>query len=168
MTATPSDDDKAEVATALHAALEQRGLTVACAESLTGGELGSALSAAPGASGMFLGGVIAYASDVKVSVLGVAQETVDTVGVISDACAAEMADGVRRLLGADVGLATTGVAGPVEQEDKPVGRVHVAFATADGVRTRELSLTGTRAEIRASTVDTVVAWALRLVVGATG
>ncbi|MDP3969377.1 MAG: CinA family protein [Nocardioides sp.] len=168
MTGIPTDDDQAEVATALHAVLEQRGLTVACAESLTGGELAGALSAAPGASGMFRGGVVAYASDVKVSLLGVAQETVDTDGVISDACAAEMARGVRRLLGADLGLATTGVAGPVEQEGKPVGRVHVAVATADGVHARELSFAGTRAEIRASTVDAVVAWALRLVVGEAG
>lgn len=168
MTGVPTDDDQNEVATALHAALEQHGLTIASAESLTGGEVAGALSAAPGASGTFRGGVVAYGTDVKVSMLGVAQQTVDTEGVISDACAAEMASGVRRLLGADVGLATTGVAGPVEQEDKPVGRVHVAIATADGVQTRELSFAGTRAEIRAATVDAAIAWALRVVVGGSG
>lgn len=168
MTGIPTDDDQNEVATALHAALQEHGLTVSCAESLTGGEVAGALSAAPGASGSFRGGVVAYATDVKVSVLGVAQQTVDTEGVISDACAAEMAAGVRRLLGTDLGVATTGVAGPVEQEDKPVGRVHVAIATADGVQTRALSFTGTRSEIRAATVDAVIAWALRVVVGGSG
>lgn len=168
MNRTPTDDDQNEVSTALHAALGEHGLTVACAESLTGGEVAGALSAAPGASAAFRGGVVAYATDVKVSVLGVAQQTIDTDGVISDACAVEMAAGVRRLLGADLGLATTGVAGPVEQEDKPVGRVHVALATEDGAQARELSLTGTRAEIRAAAVDAVIAWALRSVVGEPG
>ncbi len=136
----------------LLAILRTRDLTLATAESLTGGALADAVSSVPGASAGFVGGVVAYATVVKQGVLGVSADTLATHGAVSAECAAEMAGGVRSLLGADVGLSTTGVAGPESQEGKPVGRVHVAVAGPLGTRTVELRLSGDRQQIRARTV----------------
>src|SRR5690348_4767165 len=102
------------------ARLRERGETLACAESLTGGGLAAALTAVPGASASMRGGVVSYATEVKRTVLGVTAEL-----VISAACAEQMAVGVRDLLGATWGLSTTGVAGPDTQEGQPVGTVFV-------------------------------------------
>jgi PncC family amidohydrolase len=135
-----------QIAAAAHAALRAMGGPVACAESLTGGELAPALSAAPGASDTFLGAVVSYATDVKREVLGVTAEK-----VISAECAEQMAAGVRRLLGADWALSTTGVAGPDRQEDQPVGTVFVGVAGPDGARSVRLELDGDRAAIRGGT-----------------
>jgi PncC family amidohydrolase len=138
-----------QIAAAVHAALRALRGTVACAESLTGGELAAALSAAPGASDIFLGGVVSYATEVKREVLGVTAER-----VISADCAEQMATGVRRLLGSDWALSTTGVAGPDRQEDQPVGTVFVGIAGPDGVRSVPLDLTdldGDRTAIRGAT-----------------
>lgn len=132
--------------------LGSRGITLATAESLTGGELGALVSAIPGASKTYLGGVISYATDVKVDVLGVSQETVDSVGVVSEQCAAEMATGVRDLLKADIGVSTTGVAGPQPQEDKPVGLAYVGVAHGDDVQVREVDAEGSRWDIRRAVV----------------
>ena len=132
----------------MHALLLERGWTVATAESVTGGALGALLSATPGASGTYRGGVVCYATDLKQSLLGVEDAVVAGPGVVSAECAAQMASGVRRLAGATVGVSTTGVAGPDPQEDKPVGLVHVAVALPDAVRTWELRLSGDRTAIR--------------------
>lgn len=104
-----------------------RGWTLAVAESLTGGLIASRLVAVPGASRWFRGGVVSYASDVKHTVLGVPSGP-----VVSADAALAMAEGVRRLLGADVGLGITGVAGPDEQEGQPVGTVFGAIVLPDG------------------------------------
>jgi nicotinamide-nucleotide amidase len=144
--------DPQVVAATLHAALVDSGATVATAESLTGGALGDLLSAAPGASDTYLGGIVSYATEVKQALLQVSAETVHRHGVVSAECAAEMATGVRDLLGADYGVSTTGVAGPATQEDKPVGLVYVGVAGPDGVSTEELHLEGDRAAIREQTV----------------
>jgi nicotinamide-nucleotide amidase len=159
--------DQQLVAATLHAELLRRGQTLATAESLTGGALGDLVSAAPGASETYLGGVVSYATEVKVRVLGVRQETVDEHGVVSEQCAREMATGVRQLLGADLGVSTTGVAGPTEQEGKPVGTVFVAVAGPDGVACRRLELDGDRAEIRSQTCVAAATLTLETVVGAT-
>ena len=132
----------------LHAELLARGKMIASAESITGGGLGDLLTAAPGASETYLGGVVSYATAVKQQLLGVTDETVEKEGVVSAACAREMAVGIRDLLKADFGVSTTGVAGPTEQEGKPVGLVYVGVAGPRGVRTVELKLDGERAEIR--------------------
>ncbi len=135
------DDETMEAA--VGGLLLERGLTVAVAESLTGGLVASRLVDVAGASRWFRGGVVSYASEVKFDVLGV------TPGpVVSARAAGEMAQGVRRLLGADVGLAVTGVAGPDPQEGQPVGTVHVAVAVGDEVETGRLQLTGDRTRIR--------------------
>ena len=113
--------------------LRLRGQTVAVAESCTGGGLGAALAAVPGASDVFLGGVIAYANGVKQGLLGVPAELLLAHGAVSDPVAQAMAEGARRVTGADWGLAITGVAGPGGGSDeKPVGLVHLAIAGPDG------------------------------------
>ena len=144
MTSSPAE-------AAVHA-LRERGLTLATAESLTGGGLGEAVTTVPGASAVYVGGVITYATRLKVDLLAVPSEVVEGHGVVSAECASAMAGGVRELVGADVGVATTGVAGPDPQEGKPVGLVYVAVADPAGVVVEELSLTGDRGTIRQATV----------------
>ncbi len=128
---------------AVLALLEARGLTLAVAESLTGGMIGTRLTAVPGASRVFRGAVVAYASDVKRDLLGVPDGP-----VVTAAAAEAMAVGVRRALGADVGLATTGVAGPDEQEGVRPGTVHLGIAVGDDVRSHTVRLPGDREQVR--------------------
>jgi len=123
--------------------LGERGLTVAVAESLTGGYVAGRLCAVPGASKVFQGGVVAYQSEVKFDLLGVPKGPVITEGT-----ALAMAHGVRKLLGADIGLATTGVAGPDEAEGHPAGTVCLAVASAENERTTTVQLPGDRERIR--------------------
>src|SRR4029079_16043656 len=98
----------------VHAELLQRSLTLASAESLTGGALADLASASPGASETFVGGVVSYATDVKTGLLGVGEDTVREHGVVSGRCAEQMAAGVLSLLGTDWAVSTSGVAGPTE------------------------------------------------------
>ena len=128
--------------------LAGRGESVATAESLTGGLLSATLTDVPGASRSFVGGVVSYATRVKESLLGVPAEVVSRHGVVSGECAAAMATGVRAVLDATWGLATTGVAGPDSQEGKPVGTVWVAVAGPRGTEVRRLALSGDRRSIR--------------------
>ena len=126
-----SDDDS--LASVVLAALRQRGQTLAVAESCTGGGLGGARAAVPGASEVFLGGVIAYANSVKQQLLGVPAETLAAHGAVSDPVALAMAAGARHATGADWAIAVTGVAGPGGgTADKPVGLVHIAVAGPQG------------------------------------
>ncbi len=123
--------------------LRERALSLAVAESLTGGLLGARITAVPGASDVFRGGLVAYASEVKFTLLGV------PIGpVVSAECAKAMAAGVRERLGADVGLATTGVAGPTEQDGQPVGTVFLGLAIDDTVQAARILLPGDRQQIR--------------------
>ncbi|MFN2613345.1 MAG: competence/damage-inducible protein A [Actinomycetota bacterium] len=124
-----------------------RGWTLGCAESLTGGSVGARIATQPGASEWFRGSIVAYATDVKASVLDVPQETLDEHGPVSVPVAVAMAAGARARLGADVGVATTGVAGPAEQ-GQPVGTVVVAVSGPLGDVARELRLPGDRNTIR--------------------
>ncbi len=140
----------------LHAELVLRRQTVSCAESVTGGAVAQELSAAPGASESFVGGVVSYATAVKLEVLGVPADLVEAHGVVSAECAEAMADGVRRLLGTDWAVSTTGVAGPDAQEGKPVGLVYVGLAGPGGTTSSELHLAGQRAEVRAAAVAAAV------------
>ncbi|WP_415399020.1 competence/damage-inducible protein A [Synechococcus sp. W4D4] len=125
--------DEQSLAAVVLERLRERGQTVAVAESCTGGGLGAAMAAVPGASDVFLGGVIAYSNRVKQQVLGVPQALLETHGAVSDPVAEAMAEGARRLTGADWALAITGVAGPGGgTEQKPVGLVHIAVAGPSG------------------------------------
>ncbi|KJS57616.1 competence protein [Streptomyces rubellomurinus subsp. indigoferus] len=137
-----------ELAERVHAALRAEGGTLAVAESLTGGLLAAALVDVPGASATFRGSVTAYATGLKASVLGVDEGLLDVYGPVHPLVAGQMAEGVRRLLGADYGLATTGVAGPEPQDGQPVGTVHLAVAGPGGTLVRSPRLSGGRATIR--------------------
>ncbi|MFI1103466.1 CinA family protein [Streptomyces melanogenes] len=131
--------------------------TVAVAESLTGGLVAAELTEAPGASQSFRGSVTAYATDVKQKVLGVDGTLLAERGAVDAEVARQMAGGVRRMLGADWGLATTGVAGPAPQDGHPVGTVYVAVEGPDGNgKTAALRLNGGRAEIRRESVRSVL------------
>jgi nicotinamide-nucleotide amidase len=137
-----ADDETMEVA--VGRLLRDRGLTLAIAESLTGGLLASRLVAVPGASEWFRGAVVAYDSSVKRSVLGIPEGPVVSIEV-----AAAMAEGARRVLGSDVGLATTGVAGPTEQEGRPVGTLVVGLALpGSDPEAMESRLPGDRERVR--------------------
>lgn len=136
----------------LHRALLARAATVAVAESLTGGALGAAITTVPGASATFRGGVVAYATDLKATLVGVDADLLARVGAVDPAVAAQMARGVRERLGATYGLATTGVAGPDPQDGRPPGEVHLALAGPDGCEVRTLTLAGDRGQVRAAAV----------------
>ena len=123
--------------------LRERGLTLAVAESVTGGLVTGRLTNVPGASDVLVGGLVAYDSEVKFNELNVPRGP-----VISAECASAMAVGIRDRLGADVGIATTGVAGPTEQEGQPVGLVYVAIALPDHVEAQPVRLPGDRHRIR--------------------
>jgi len=126
-----------------------RGLTAATAESLTAGMVAAVLADTPGASAMLQGGVVSYANSVKTDVLGVPGELLGAVGSVDGQVAAAMADGARRICGADIGVSTTGVAGPEPHDGKAVGTVFIGIATAEGATSYPYSFEGTRAEIRA-------------------
>ena len=127
-----------------------RGLTLATAESCTGGMVGARLTSVPGSSEAYLGGVVAYADAVKVGELGVSQELLERHGAVSAEAAAAMAAGVRERLGADVAVAVTGIAGPGGgSAEKPVGLVDLHAEGPDGALARELDFPGDREAIRA-------------------
>lgn len=133
--------------------LLERGLTVATAESLTAGLLAAALADVPGASGTLQGGVVAYQNRVKEQVLGVDADLLEHRGAVDGDVAVQMAQGVRRVLGADVGLATTGVAGPEPHQGKPVGTVYLGISGLGEDHSALLHLEGDRPAIRRATVE---------------
>lgn len=137
--------------------LVRRGETLAVAESLTGGLVAAELTSVPGASRSFRGSVTAYATPLKRDVLTVDGALLAARGAVDPEVARQMAIGVRRLLGADWGVATTGVAGPDAQDGKPVGTVYVAVAGPDGVeKVAALWLNGDRADIRRESVRSLL------------
>jgi nicotinamide-nucleotide amidase len=140
-----------------------RGLTLATAESCTGGLVSARLTAVPGASAAFLGGVVAYANDVKRVALGVTARILEEHGAVSAEAAKAMAHGVRERLGADVGVAVTGVAGPDGgTEEKPVGLVFVHAVGPDGEEARRTELPGDREMVRGRATAAALHLARRL------
>lgn len=139
--------------------LSARGHTLAVAESLTGGAVAAALTAVPGASAAFRGSVTAYATEVKHDLLGVDAELLAERGAVDPEVARQMATGVRDLLGAEWGAATTGVAGPDPQDGQPVGTVFIAVAPPGARRAvaQRVEAAGDREAIRAQTVAAVLA-----------
>ncbi|MBL3666907.1 CinA family protein [Streptomyces sp. M2CJ-2] len=145
--------------------LTVKGGTLAVAESLTGGLVAAEITSVPGASKVFRGSVTAYATDLKHELLGVDATLLAQRGAVDPQVAAEMAAGVRKALGADWGIATTGVAGPDPQDGQPVGTVYVAVSGpsvtdsvfAGGGKVEHLRLNGDRAEIRMESVRSVLA-----------
>ncbi len=146
-------DNDLSVAGKLVELLKARGLTCATAESCTGGGIGAAITSVPGASDVFLGGVVSYANEVKRDVLGVSQATLDSVGAVSGETAAQMAAGARRLTKAGLAVSVTGIAGPGGgTPEKPVGLVWFGLATERGVRTEKALFVGDRETVRAKAV----------------
>ncbi|MEU8710283.1 nicotinamide-nucleotide amidohydrolase family protein [Streptomyces sp. NPDC048565] len=137
--------------------LQGRGETLAVAESLTGGLVAAELTSVPGASKCFRGSVTAYATPLKRDVLGVDGVLLADRGAVDPDVALEMAAGVRRVLGADWGISTTGVAGPEPQDGKPVGTVFIAVSGPGGVqKVAELRLNGGRTDIRKESVRSLL------------
>ena len=133
--------------------LKAQGLTCATAESCTGGGVGSAITAVPGSSAVFAGGVISYSNEVKAEVLGVSRDDLARVGAVSGEVAAQMAEGARRLLKTDMAVSLTGIAGPDGgTETKPVGLVWFGLATPQGVRTEKAIFSGDRAQVRSQAI----------------
>lgn len=145
------------VAADLVARLTAMGQTVAVAESLTGGLVAAALTDVAGASAVVRGGVLAYATDLKAQVLGVDQGLLVRVGAVDPDVAEQMAIGVRSLMGATYGMATTGVAGPDQADGTAVGTVYVAVAGPGSATVKALRLSGDRGEIRTQSVLAVLA-----------
>ncbi len=153
-------------AAAVVSELRRLGHTLATAESLTGGLLGAAVTAVPGSSAAYRGGVIAYATDLKHTLLGVDADQLQRVGAVDGATAAAMAAGVRLLTAATVAVATTGVAGPAAQEGHPPGTVYLGWADERSASSVWLTLSGDRDQIRATTVVAALQLALdRLAAG---
>ena len=133
--------------------LKKYHLTVATAESCTGGMIGAALTAIPGSSESYLGGVITYSNELKQSLCGVKETTLETYGAVSQATACEMAAGARRRLGADIAISVTGIAGPGgSSADKPVGLVYIGISSKDRTNAIRFHFMGTREKVRQLTV----------------
>jgi nicotinamide-nucleotide amidase len=146
--------------------LGERGKTLAVAESCTGGLLGERITSVPGASAWFRGGVMAYANEAKVDLLGVPEALLEEHGAVSAAVAEAMASGVRERLGADFGVSTTGISGPTGgSEEKPVGLVFVAVAEADTCQAREFLFPFDRPRHRAVTTQAALDWVRRNLLG---
>ena len=148
--------DARELAAEIISLLTAAGQTVATAESLTGGLVAAALTDVPGSSSAFRGGVVAYATGLKAQLLGVDAGLLSEHGPVYAPVAAAMAEGVRGRLGATVGVATTGVAGPGSQDGHPAGTVHVAVSLADDTVVRTMALAGSRDEVRRLSVEQVL------------
>lgn len=150
---TPRTDPvRAPAATDVVEVLKRRGETLACAESLTGGLVCAAVTDVPGASAVLRGGVVSYATEVKSTVLGLDRSLLARVGAVDADVARQMAKGVCRVVGADWGVATTGVAGPDPQDGASVGTVFVAVAGPGGSKVREHHFDGDRPVVRAAAV----------------
>ena len=138
--------------------LKERGATLAAAESCTGGLIAKRVTDVPGASAVFLGGVVSYTNGVKANVLGVPQTMLDEYGAVSEPVARVMAERVRALTGADYALSVTGIAGPDSDErGNPVGLVYIGLASADGTTIKACNFgKRTRDHIRAQAVNTAL------------
>lgn len=141
--------------------LAERGWTVAVAESLTGGAVAAEIVSVPGASAVLRGGIVAYATDLKHSLLGVDAQLLVDHGAVDPDVARQMAEGARRVLSlddgfADVGISTTGIAGPESPDGQPVGTVHIGIATTTGVRSYSHVFDGDRAQVRRQSVEAAI------------
>ena len=159
-------EDCETLAELVHKTLTERGLTLATAESCTGGTIASQLTAQAGASAYFKGGVVAYSNEVKECALGVQHSTLEAHGAVSEETAREMAEGVRKRLGADLAIATTGIAGPDGgTKEKPVGTVWIAVADATHTEAQLLSFPGRRRQQNIDrTVNQAFSMLMKLVV----
>lgn len=159
--------DLTVLATRAVALLSRQGLTVATAESCTGGMIAAALTDVAGASRVFGTGVISYGNDCKMKLLGVSPDTLASEGAVSAATASQMARGVRRVGAAAIGVSVTGEAGPVAAEHHPVGTVFIALADEGGTVTEEHHFAGGRAAVRRQAACAVLSLLTRRLEGVT-
>ena len=146
-----------EISEQLGKVLTARQLTIATAESCTGGLMGHLLTSVSGASAYYLGGVIAYSNDVKEALLGVRHETLIAYGAVSEQTAKEMAAGTRERIGSDIGISTTGIAGPTGgTPEKPVGLVYIGISTAEKTMAFECHFKGGRDQVKEETARTLM------------
>ena len=137
-------------------------ISLATAESCTGGNVAARLTSIAGSSAYVLGGIVAYSNEAKASLLGVAEEILSTRGAVSAECAREMAEGARRAFGADFGVSTTGIAGPGgATARKSVGLVYIALAGPDGVAVEEFHFPGGRKVVTDAATDAALLMLLR-------
>ena len=137
--------------------LKENGLTLSTAESCTGGLLADSLVQIPGSSEVFGYGAVTYANEAKIKLLGVKEETLSKYGAVSEQTAKEMAEGIKKLSGSDIGAATTGIAGPGGgTPEKPVGLVYIAVSGKNGTKVRRLNLSGSRAHVRKLAVKNIL------------
>jgi PncC family amidohydrolase len=155
--------DLVALATHLQTLALAQGVTVATAESCTGGNVAHQITRVSGSSGYFLGGVVSYANEVKQQVLGVPAQVLANPGAVSEPCARAMAEGARAVLGADLAVATTGIAGPLGgTARKPVGLVYLAVASTEGTTVEEHVFPGDREAV----IDAATRRALELLIEA--
>lgn len=153
--------ESCDIAEELIAICRARGVRLVTAESCTGGLIGAILTRIPGASEVFDGGIICYQNRIKSSLLGVSEETLQSVGAVSEACAAQMAAGAVQALGSDLALAVTGIAGPGGgTAEKPVGLVFTAIAWQGQTQVCKNNFSGDRDSVRAATARKVLNMAL--------
>lgn len=146
--------------------LLEKGLTVATAESCTGGGVAHAITSVPGSSAVFMGGVVSYANEVKERVLGVCPETLAVVGAVSSETAAQMVEGVRDLMKVDLAVSLTGIAGPDGGSAlKPVGTVWFGYGTREATKTEMKVFSGNREEVRAGAIDHALGLLIKLAKG---
>ena len=157
-----------DMALAMGEFLRERGITVAVAESLTGGEMSAALSGCGGSSDFFKGGLVTYATESKRDIAGVREATLQGPGAVSEETAQQMAEAAAQRFDADLGIAATGVAGPAEQEGKPVGLVYIAAAFGGRTEVRRIHAYGDRENIRGASVSAAFDLARRLILAKEG
>jgi len=158
------EGNESTIAAALGEIMRARGITVAVAESLTGGLMGAELSGCGGSSDFFLGGLITYATGSKRDVAGVDEAILRGPGAVSEEAAAALAEGAAKTFGADLGLSATGVAGPSEQEGKPVGTVFVGATFGGRTEVRQIRGYGDRANIRGMSASAAFDLGRRLII----
>ncbi|MBP3649500.1 MAG: CinA family protein [Clostridia bacterium] len=141
-----------------------KGLTLGTAESLTGGMIAASVAGVSGASAVLMGGVVSYDARVKHELLGVEQAIIDTVGVVSEPCARQMAQGAKAALKVDVAVSATGIAGPTGgTPETPVGTVFIGVAWAGGVKVDECHFTGDRQSVREQSAAHALTMALEAI-----
>ncbi len=155
--------DLLKLSTDIGRILNEKSLTIATAESCTGGLIGHTLTAVSGSSHYYLGGVISYSNHIKEEWLGVQAQTLLQHGAVSEATAREMAEGIRKKFKSDIGLSSTGIAGPTGgTPTKPVGLVWIGISINDETQTVECHFKGSRDEVKTSTVKEILAQLLNL------
>ncbi len=140
--------EQRNLAKSISLTLARKNICLACAESCTGGLISSCLTDVPGISSHFAGGIVSYQTRIKREFLGLSEEEIAQEGVISAATARVMAKGIKKAFGVDCGLGITGLAGPQGQENKPVGRVHIAVFFREHYFERRFDFSGSRLSIK--------------------